>query len=156
MGRTIGWFAVFLVCTVCGMGQSADENGLKAEDARVADALRNMYAAGLKNDIRLFHSVTAPGFYAFEGGKRYDGDAIFDDLQRERAAGWVFEWTVNDPTVHVDGNLAWITFTNRGFVQDPSGRKADGEWLDSAFLEKQDGQWRVRFFHGTRAVKSEN
>ena len=51
--------------------------------------------------------------------------------------------------VHLSCNDAWITYVNRGSVQDGSGTK-DLTWLESAFLHKEAGAWKIRFFHSTR------
>jgi len=56
---------------------------------------------------------------------------------------------VTEPTVHLACNDAWITYTNRGSVQDETGTK-DLMWLESAFLHKEAGEWKIRFLHSTR------
>jgi hypothetical protein len=46
--------------------------------------------------------------------------------------------------------IAWITYVNRGSAEDKSGKK-DLTWLESAVLRKDAGNWRIHFFHSTRA-----
>ena len=65
------------------------------------------------------------------------------------AAGKIFVWTVPEPTVRIEGAVAWITYLNRGSVQDAAGKK-DVSWLESAVLRKDAGAWRIQFFHSTR------
>jgi hypothetical protein len=65
---------------------------------------------------------------------------------------------VIEPQVHVSCNLAWITYVNKGAVQDSSGRQ-DVTWLESAILESAildyvNGHWLIHFFHSTRAPVS--
>jgi hypothetical protein len=113
-----------------------------------------MYSALTTDDLAKFHSVASPDFYAFDGGKRFNGDALMDLIKVAHAAGKVYVWTVTEPEVQVVCNTAWITYTNRGSVQDTTRKddpaaKRDLTWLESAVLERQAGVWRIRFFHST-------
>jgi hypothetical protein len=119
------------------------------DQSQVVEAMRTMYAAATTDDLAKFHTVAAPDFYAFDGGKRYDGDALMNTLKSLHASGKVYVWTVTHPHVEATCDLAWITYINRGSIKDASGTK-DLSWLESAVLEKQAGTWRIRFFHSTR------
>jgi hypothetical protein len=120
-----------------------------ADRDQVVEAMRTMYAAATVDDLARFHTVAASDFYAFDGGKRYDGDALMNMVKSFHDQGYVFVWTVSDPQVEADCHLAWITYTNRGSIQDKSGTHPTS-WFESAALEKQAGVWRIRFFHSTR------
>jgi hypothetical protein len=124
------------------------------DQAQVTETLRTMYAALTTDDLAKFHSVAASDFYAFDGGKRFNGDALIDLIKTAHATGKVYVWTVAEPEVQVICNTAWITYTNRGSMQDMSKKedappKRDLTWLESAVLERQAGVWRIRFFHST-------
>jgi ketosteroid isomerase-like protein len=121
---------------------------LSADDAVVA-AIRTMYAAAATDDLARFHSVAAVDFYSFDGGQRFAGDTLMEFIRSRHAQGVVYVWTVTEPVVHVDGDMAWITYVNRGSVTDASGTK-NVTWLESAVLARQEGRWRIRFFHSTR------
>jgi uncharacterized cupredoxin-like copper-binding protein len=56
--------------------------GTPADQAQVAEAMRTMYAAATTDDLGKFHTVAAPDFYAFDGGERYDGDALMKMIKR--------------------------------------------------------------------------
>ena len=51
--------------------------------------------------------------------------------------------------VHISGDTAWIAYVNKGSITDASGT-AKQNWLESAFLEKQAGNWKIVFMHSTR------
>jgi ketosteroid isomerase-like protein len=125
-----------------------------SENAAVVKTMRTMYAVASKDDYDLFNKVIASDFYAFDGGHQYPGDTILDYVKQLQQQGYVFVWTVNDPQVHIachsKPEVAWITYTNRGSIKDPSGVTTPMQWLESAVLEKQDNRWRIRFFHSTR------
>lgn len=121
-----------------------------ADEAQVVEAIKTMYIAATNDDLAQFNTVATPDFYAFDGGKRFTGDSLMELIKKLHADGSVYVWTVTDPEVHVSGDIAWVTYVNRGSVEDKSGRK-DLTWLESAVLRKDTGKWRIHFFHSTRA-----
>jgi ketosteroid isomerase-like protein len=64
----------------------------------------------------------------------------------------VYEWNVTQPEVHVAGNVAWITYINKGSVKRPEGT-VQVTWLESMMLEKKGGKWRIHFVHSTKAAE---
>lgn len=120
------------------------------EDTAVVDAVRTMYRAVTKDDLDLFHSVVSPRFYAFDGGKRFDGDALPLLIRQAHEAGAVYVWQVTEPEVHRTGTTAWIAYTNVGSKTGKDGQTVPMKWLESAQLEKQGGKWLIVFFHSTR------
>jgi hypothetical protein len=151
--------AVLLSAAFCSIAASAADSSActaTAEDqTQVIEAMRTMYAAATTDDLDKFHAVAAPDFYAFDGGKRYDGDALIKMVKSFHDQGYAFQWTVIDPHVEADCDLAWITYTNRGSITIPASAQNQPatqqvSWLESAMLQKQTGTWRIRFFHSTR------
>jgi len=120
-----------------------------ADEAQVVEAVRAMFAALATEDIPKLRTIIAPDFYAFEAGGRITGDALIDLMKKAHAAGKVYVWTVNEPEVHIDGNMAWVTYINRGSIKDSAETK-NVSWLESAVLRKDKGDWRIKFFHSTR------
>jgi hypothetical protein len=119
------------------------------DQEKVVETVRSMYAALTEDDPDKFRAVTYPDFYAFEIGKRMTGDQLMSLIMSAHAAGKTYVWSVTEPQVYVDGKTAWITYVNRGSVQDASGKK-DVSWLESAVLRKESGTWLIHFFHTTR------
>ena len=129
---------------------AADQSGPSAADQdQVTETIRSFFAAATADDLDKLHAVIAPDFYAFDAGGRFTGDALMDMIKAAHAAGKVYVWTVNEPEVHISGDIAWITYVNRGSIKDASGTK-DVTWLESAVLQKEKGTWRIHFFHSTR------
>jgi ketosteroid isomerase-like protein len=119
------------------------------EKARVVETVRSMFAAAAADDLAKLRAVTTADFYAFDAGGRLTADALMDLIKAAHAAGKVYEWTVNEPEVHIAGEIAWITYVNRGSIKDASATK-QVSWLESAVLRKERGDWRIQFFHSTR------
>jgi hypothetical protein len=119
------------------------------DEEAVAQALRLMYVALTNEDTAQLRAVITSDFYTFDGGQKFTGDEFMALIKSLHAAGKTFVWTVPEPTVRIQGTVAWITYLNRGHVQDAAGKK-DVSWLESAVLLKDAGTWRIQFFHSTR------
>ena len=129
-------------------------SGMPAPEADVAEirtTIATLYDALKRDDVATFRSVVAPGFYSFDGGARFAGDELMQLIIGRHADGWVFEWNLGEPEIAVHGDMAWATWLNQGFVQDPRGKRDAVAWLESAVLCKDAGRWRILFFHSSRA-----
>lgn len=115
----------------------------------VVEPVRQMFVALANDDPVLFTSVTSADFYAFDVGKRFEGDALLQLVAKAHAAGKVYVWTVTDPDVRIHGDTAWVTYVNRGSIADAAGVN-ELSWLESAVLRRENGVWRIHFFHSTR------
>ena len=125
------------------------DTSLDVDEAKVIEATRLMFLALQNEDLAKFKSVTSPDFYAFDAGKRFSGDELMAFVKKAHAAGKTYVWKVTEPEVHIDGTTALITYINHGSLEDNSGKK-NLSWLESAVLRKQNGAWRIHFFHSTR------
>jgi len=124
-----------------------------SEDQKIIQAIKSIFAAAATEDVAMFNSIVASEFYLFEGGVRYDGDAMMDLIVAIHASGKRYEWNVTDPDLHVSGDMAWIAYTNRGSITDGAGT-TNQTWLESAVLRRRSGSWRVVFLHSTRTPVS--
>jgi ketosteroid isomerase-like protein len=143
--------ALLLSLTI-GVAGAEPADQAAADKAQVTEVVRSMFAALAANNADKFRAAITPDFYAFDVGKRFTGDALLELIKTAQAAGNVYVWTVNEPDVHISGDIAWIAYINRGSIKDSSGTE-NITWLESAFLQKEKGAWRIRFLHSTRAVK---
>jgi ketosteroid isomerase-like protein len=127
----------------------AQQKVLTNEQTQIVDTVNTMFAALQTDDAAKMNSVIAPDFYVFDGGARFNADAIMALMKGLHAAGKRYEWSVTEPDVHISGDSAWIAYVNQGSITDSSGRVSQ-QWLESAFLEKQAGTWKILFMHSTR------
>jgi ketosteroid isomerase-like protein len=121
------------------------------EEQQIIDTVSTIFTAARVDDTAKFDSVIAADFYIFDGGARFNGDTIMAFINAQHAAGKRYEWNVTDPDVHVSGDTAWIAYVNKGSITDASGTTKQN-WLESAFLEKQAGNWKIVFMHSTRVA----
>jgi ketosteroid isomerase-like protein len=127
----------------------AVQDDLSADQKKVVDAVSTMFAAARTEDVAKFDSAIAPGFYIFDGGSRFTGEALVELLKKQQAAGKRYEWNITEPDVHISGDTAWIAYVNQGSISDGSGTTIQ-QWLESAFLQKQGRIWKIVFMHSTR------
>src|SRR6266481_1888884 len=127
----------------------AQEKRLTAEETQIVNTVSMIFAAARTDDVAKFDSVIALDFYIYDGGVRFNGDAIMALIKAQHAAGKRYEWKVTEPDVHISGNTAWIAYVNQGSITDASGT-VNRKWLESAFLQKQAGIWKIVFMHSTR------
>ncbi len=137
---------MFFVVVVSSSGQ---QRVLTVDQGQVVDTVKAIFAAAAADDLAKFHAVAGPGFYLYDAGARFDGDAIMTLIKAEHAKGRRYEWNVTEPDVHVIGDTAWIAYVNKGGVTDASGTVPQ-QWLESAFLERRGGVWKIVFMHSTR------
>jgi ketosteroid isomerase-like protein len=121
------------------------------EEQQIIDTVNTIFTAARVDDTAKFDSVIASDFYIYDGGARFNGDTIMAFIKAQHAAGKRYEWNVTEPDVHVTGDTAWIAYVNKGSITDASGTTKQN-WLESAFLEKQAGNWKIVFMHGTRVA----
>jgi ketosteroid isomerase-like protein len=133
-----------LVCGAAGpvVASEADASAITASLAALFDAFRN-------DDAAKFRSVVAPGFSSFDGGARFDGDALLKLIAAKHAEGWTYDWNLREPDIRQHGETAWAAYVNEGFV--PAGRRTQVTWQESAFLRRHEGRWLIEFFHSSRA-----
>jgi hypothetical protein len=148
------WIAVLILALALTSSNLSAQtcNTTDADKTAVVHALRTLYASATVNDIAKIHSVTAPTFYAFDGGDRYPSiDALMKVIKTYQDQGVKFVWNVTRPQVTIHCNDAWITYVNDGSIQLPNTpAPTPTQWLESAVLEKQDGSWKILFFQSTR------
>jgi ketosteroid isomerase-like protein len=143
---TIAFVALFSA-SVSTLG--AQQKLLTADQTQIVNTVSVIFAAARTDDVARFNSVIAPNFYIYDGGVRFNGDTVMAMIKAQHAAGKRYEWNVTEPDVHISGNTAWIAYVNQGSITDASGT-ASQKWLESAFLQKQAGTWKILFMHSTR------
>jgi hypothetical protein len=150
-GRVAGLFAALGVCAALAPSSGQAAVCPPADPQAVAGTMRDMYAAiTVDDEARLNGTIFVPGFYAFDGGKRFSGPELVALIAGAHRAGKVYVWTVQEPDVHIVCDRAWIAYVNRGSVTDASG-VLPITWLESAVLKFDGTRWRIEFFHSTRA-----
>jgi len=95
--------------------------------------------------------VTTSSFYSFDGGKRYLGTELVDVVRDAQARGVQLNWSVGALDTDRGCDVAWSAWENVGSAGVPPDVKSV-RWLESAVLVRQDGGWKIDFFHSQRAA----
>ena len=132
----------------------AQQKRLTADQAQIVDTVSTIFTAARTDDVAKFDSVIAADFYIYDGGARFNGETVMAFIKAQHSAGKRYEWNVTEPDVHISGNTAWIAYVNQGSISDASGTMDHQTWLESAFLQKQDGVWKIVFMHSTRVPRA--
>jgi hypothetical protein len=74
-------------------------------------------------------------------------------IKAQHAAGKCYEWNVTEPDVHISDHTPWVAYINRGSITDSSGT-VNQRWVESAFLQKQAGSWKIVFMHSPRVPEA--
>lgn len=146
---------VLIVCGNLPLQAATAASGCAPAAAANTDIVRvmeDLFAALRDDDQERIQQLITPDFYAYDGGMRFGGPALMDLIKKGHATGKRWLWSITDPDVHVECNLAWISYVNQGSVEDTSGRQAM-TWLESAIFEYSSARWRIRFLHSTRAPR---
>jgi ketosteroid isomerase-like protein len=120
------------------------------DEVAIVKTLEQMFSAGQQADVNRFRAVTTKDFYAYDNGKRFDGDGLIDIIKQYQAKGYQYIWSVTAPEVHVGCDAAWVTYVNKGSIRQPDGTMTSMTWLESAVMRWEGNAWKVRFLHSTR------
>jgi ketosteroid isomerase-like protein len=138
--------ALLLAAAGGATAQRAD-SGAQAVQATIHGLFDRMAADDVTGAARLL----APGFYAFDASKRFEGDALLQLVKKLHQSGVLIRWNLSPIDVHVSGDMAWAAWDNHGSV-GPSGAEKPIAWQESAVLKRENGAWRLVFLHSNRVA----
>lgn len=141
----LGLAAMLLATAAQAAPVCAPKGAGKAVEATV----RGWFAAMARDDLQAGDALRAPGFYAYDAGKRFDGPALGELVRSVHASGVRLEWNLGDIDVHLACDQAWTAWVNKGAAGKP-GAMQPVTWLESAVLGYRDGRWRLEFLHSAR------
>jgi hypothetical protein len=146
------WILPFgLAALLAGSAQAAPACAPAGAAKVVEAAVQGWFAAGRRDDLTAEAAIQAPGFYAYDGGKRFEGMALGELVKAAHASGVSIVWNLHDVDVHVACDQAWAAWVNTGATGKP-GAMTPVTWLESAVFGYRDGRWRMEFLHSTHAA----
>jgi ketosteroid isomerase-like protein len=122
---------------------------LADEVADVKTAIEGNYAAYSSFDEVRYRSTTTDDFLLLEHGELIDREG---DVASMAKTGTSFRRSdrFEFSTVKVEGDVAWAIYTLKSEIYDDKRGSRDREWLESAILRREDGQWKMALLHSTR------
>lgn len=148
--RALAFGALFLL-TGCVHGAALKCAQSPSDHAEIERTVHAMYDALRAGEAAAFKRVTTATFYSYDGGKRYDGAELVNVIRDAHASGTQFIWSLGPMDTKRQCDVAWLTWENVGSVGKPPEVKPV-RWLESAVLVREDGRWKIDFFHSHRAT----
>ena len=105
-----------------------------------------------KEDKVAFQRLTTSSFYSFDGGERFPGIKLVDLVRDAHARGVQLNWSIGPLDTKERCDVAWSAWENVGSAGIPPNVRPV-RWLESAVLVRQNGSWKIDFFHSQRAVE---
>ena len=149
MRRTLACLTLAGILLMGGAASAATKCAPAGAAKDVEAAVQAWFDAGRKDDLTAMATLQTPGFYAYDGGERFDGLKLGELLKSSHATGIVIEWNLHDMDVHLGCDQAWAAWVNKGAAGKAGGMRPV-VWLESAVLGYRDGRWRLEFLHSDR------
>ncbi|MFL6731856.1 MAG: hypothetical protein ACJ8EH_12485 [Sphingomicrobium sp.] len=146
----VGFAAASLLTGCTHVNQSGCVGSPRAE-ANVERTVRAFFVALRQEDKSAFQGLTTSSFYSFDAGKRYVGTELVDVVRSAHARGVQLNWSVGPVHTEVGCDVAWSSWENVGSAGIPPDVRPV-RWLESAVLVRQNGNWKLDFFHSQRAA----
>jgi len=117
--------------------------------AAVKAAIQENYAAYSSFDEARYRGTTTDDFLLLEHGELIDREGDIASMAKP-GTGFRRSDYFEFNTVKIEGNFAYAVYTLKSGIYDDKRGARDREWLESAILRREDGQWKVAVLHSTR------
>jgi hypothetical protein len=151
---TILALATMLVLAEGAHASQADCPASLDAKAEIHRTIHDFFDALRKDDEASFKRLTTTSFYAFDVGKRLDGTELVDSVRGAHARGVQLNWSIGPIDTRLSCDVAWSAWENVGSVGIPPDLQPVG-WLESVVIVRENGRWKIDFFHSQRAAKNQ-
>lgn len=144
--------AAAVLLTACTHGPQWNCPAPRAAKGEIERTVNAFFDALRKDDKVAFQRLTTASFYSFDVGKRFAGTELADVVRDAHARGVQLNWSIGPLDTKLRCGVAWSAWENVGSAGIPPDLRPV-RWLESAVLVRQDGTWKVDFFHSQRAAE---
>jgi len=144
-------FAAAIMVTGCTQERQANCPTSPQVNGEIEQTVRAFFDALRKEDKVAFRRLTTSSFYSFDGGERYPGTELVDVVRDAHAGGVQLNWSIGPLDTKFRCDVAWSAWENIGSAGVPP-KVRPVRWLESAVLVRQNGRWKIDFFHSHRAA----
>jgi ketosteroid isomerase-like protein len=142
---------VFLLCVTfsCQRAEEVAEEpvvDVEVEKQNVEEVVRNFYDAASTHNFQGIRDLCTDDFIIFESGQVMNVEDFINFLTPFKGA--TMTYNLEDIKKNVEDSVAWVTLRSKAKVT-MGEQVMNYEWLESAVLKKQDGIWKVAFYHST-------
>jgi ketosteroid isomerase-like protein len=143
---------VFLLCFTFGCQKQgekvAEEPALdvEAEKQNVEEVIRNFYDAASTHNYQGIRDLCTDDYILFESGQVMNVEDFINFITPFEGA--TMTYNLEDVKTNVEDSVAWIRLRSK--AKSAMGEQVmNFEWLESAVLKKQEGIWKIAFYHST-------
>jgi len=138
---------IFIILIIVLFGCSTQQSKISEEE--VKEVINGMfYAISTENDNPdLIYEYVTDDYILNEMGTQFNTESFLDLIATFNAIE--DDWVLSDMKISTDYNSAHISLANEGrFVvnTDTSKTVLNYSWLESAYLVKQDGKLKIKFY----------
>jgi ketosteroid isomerase-like protein len=119
---------------------------VEVEKQNVEEVIRNFYDAASTHNFQGIRDLCTDDFIIFESGQVMNVEDFINFLTPFKGA--TMTYNLEDIKKNVEDSVAWVTLRSKAKVT-MGEQVMNYEWLESAVLKKQDGIWKVAFYHST-------
>lgn len=148
------FFALATTLALTGYAHARQPNCPAPVNARaeIDRTIHDFFDALRKDDEASFKRLTSGSFYSFDVGKRYEGTELVDVVRNAHAQGVQINWSIGPIDTKLSCDVAWSAWENVGSAGIPPDLQPV-RWLESAVIVRENGNWKIDFFHSQRAAK---
>ncbi len=123
------------------------------EEEKVQAAIGNFFQSIEKYDYDGIRNACTGDFVIFENGVRMSCEDFIGFLKNyENMGAEMMNYQLDKFTAEVKGRNAWVTLDNKGTGR-MGEQRLEFNWLESAILKKEKGDWKIAFYHSTEKPK---
>lgn len=138
--------------TGCAHGRQPECSGSPQASGEIERTVHAFFDALGDEDKVAFQRLTTTSFYSFDVGKRFDGTELVDVVRDAHVRGVQLNWSIGRLDTNLRCDVAWSAWENVGSAGVPLDVRPV-RWLESAVLVRQNGSWKIDFFHSQRAAE---
>ncbi len=141
--------ALCVVATLSCQGQQNQQDELPDVERVVYDLFESIASFNYPS----IRDHCTDDFILFEDGQTMNVQEFIDSVKGFDGKGSI-DYSLEEVKTNIDGSFAWMTLRNKA-VMIMNGQTASLEWIESAVLRKEEGLWKIAFYHSTRVKDSE-
>lgn len=116
--------------------------------------LQNYFDAVSEFDYQKMRDQCSASFLLFEDGEIWTVEDHINFLKQYEGKASI-DYSLEDVNRTIQNEVVWITHRNKARATI-EGQPVDFEWIESAILRKDDGEWKLVLLHSTTAKKTGN
>ena len=144
--------AAAIMLTGCAHGRQSSCPAPANARGEIERTVHALFDALRKDDKAAFQRLITTSFYSFDVGKRYAGTELVDVVRDAHARGVQLNWSIGPIDTELRCDVAWSAWENVGSAGIPPNLRPV-RWLESAVLVRENGSWKIDFFHSQRAAE---